>query len=152
VDPVLLAFLSRARSAHHRADAFEQQHQLEAAVAELVSVTRGPAPPGSYPEAREVLADTHARLADLRSRQGRFDEAEQEVEAGLELATGRTYFRGHLFEMRGLVHERRHRALDADGKHAEAEAAREAALRAFERAMRIQAEVIRGALGEQEDP
>jgi tetratricopeptide (TPR) repeat protein len=152
VDPVLLAFLSRARSAHHRADGFEEQNDLEAAVGALGEVIEGPVPAGPYPETREVAADTRARLADLRSRMGRFDEATRDLQAGLSLATERTYFRGHLFEVRGLVEERRSKALAEAGNESEAEAARKRALDAFEQAMDIQAEVIRDALGKERNP
>jgi hypothetical protein len=93
-----------------------------------------------------VLADTSARLADLRSQQGDFDEAARDVTAGLGLAPERTYFRGHLFEVKGLVEERRAKQLSASGQLAKAEAARTQALQAFEQAMQIQAEVIQQAL------
>ena len=107
VDPVLLAYLSRARSAHHRADLTEANDPKMATTA-LQQFVDGPLPPGgtSLAEVREVLADTHARLADLWSRQGEFDRAKQSVARGLELAREISYFRGHLFEVRGLVDER----------------------------------------------
>ena len=118
VDPALVAFLGRARAAHHRADLMEDRVELEPALAELAKVTEGPRSDraADFAEIREVLADTRARMADLESRLGRYDEAEREVEKGLGLATEVTYFRGHLFEVRGLVEERRSRAL---GKRAQ---------------------------------
>src|SRR3954468_20636569 len=66
VGPALLAFLSRSRAAHHRADAFEERSDLKGAEHELDAVIHGPKPacPGAA-EVREVLADTHARLGDL---------------------------------------------------------------------------------------
>ena len=67
--------------------------------------------------------------------------------SGLELATERTYFRGHLFEVEGLVEERRAGRLARDGDAAGADAARQRALVAFEQAMAIQGEVIQRALG-----
>ena len=113
VEPTLVAFLSRARAAHHRADLLEDQVELEPALAELGKVTGGPMADraADFAEIREVLADTRARMADLESRLGRYDEAEREIAKGLELATEVTYFRGHLFEVRGLVEERQSRAL-----------------------------------------
>jgi tetratricopeptide (TPR) repeat protein len=152
VDPTLLAFLSRARSAHHLADQHEEDNQLEPAIAALDQVIQGPIPGGSAPpaEAREVLADTRARLADLESRRGRFDDASKHVERGLEQAREVTYFRGHLFEVRGLVEERRAKALREKGDTAGADAAKKRALDAFEQSMDIQAEVIGGALGEED--
>jgi hypothetical protein len=133
VEPTLVAFLGRARAAHHRADLLEDKLELEQALAELGKVTGGPMADRAveFAEIREVLADTRARMADLESRLGRPDEALREVAAGLELATEVTYFRGHLLEIRGLVEERRGRALA------------ERALDAFEQSMTVQAEVIR---------
>ena len=106
IDPALLAFLSRARAAHHRADLLEADNQLDPAARELSSVTDGPLPPGgpSLPEVREVLADTLARRADLSSRLGRHDAATADVDRGLTLATEVSYFRGHLFEEIGRAH------------------------------------------------
>ena len=150
VDPALLAFLSRARSAHHRADVLEEQGKLGPAIAQLGKVTEGPRPRGQqphpHPEVQEVLADTRARVADLKSRLGKFDEAMQEVKVGLGLARQLSYFRGHLFEVRGLVEERRAKTLKEQGDAPAAEAAKQRALSAFEQAMEIQAEVIRQAV------
>jgi tetratricopeptide (TPR) repeat protein len=145
IDPALLAFLSRARAAHHRADAFEEKNQLSRALEELGRILAGPQPRAAQPyaEVQEVLADTRARRADLRSRLGAYELALKDVEAGLALAPGPTYFRGHLFEVRGLVEERQSKALNEAGNHAAAAQARERALEAFEQAMKIQAEVIR---------
>ncbi len=109
IDPALLAFLSRARAAHHRADLLESDDLLEPAARELSAIVDGPLPPSgaSLPEVREVLADTLARRADLSSRLGRHDAAAADVDRGLSLATEISYFRGHLFEVQGLVEERR---------------------------------------------
>jgi len=145
IDPTLLAFLSRSRAAHHRADAFEEKAQLQRALAELDRIVDGPLPQADQPyvEVGEVLADTRARMADLRSQLGEHDRALRDVEAGLRLASGPTYFRGHLFEVRGLVEERRAKALRESGNDDAAEQARRQALTAFEQAMKIQEEVIR---------
>ena len=149
VDPTLLAFLSRARSAHHLADQHEADEQLEPAIQALDKLIDGPIPGGKepLPEAREVLADTRARLADLESRRGRFDEGAAHVERGLEQARETTYFRGHLFEVRGLVEERRAKSLRESGDTGAADAAKKRALDAFEQSMEIQAEVIQKAVG-----
>jgi hypothetical protein len=150
VDPALLAFLSRARSAHHIADGAEEQNDLGRAVEVLRGLVAGPFPGGSVqgaaPEVREVLSDTRARLADLESRRGNFDEAARDVDDGLELARETTYFRGHLFEVRGLVEERHAKALEKEEKPADATAAKKRALDAFEESMKIQAEVIKKAV------
>lgn len=145
VDPVLLAFLSQARSAHHVADAHEATGDGAAAMRALQGLLAGAKPPASAPEVDEVLADTRARLADLLSRAGRFDQADVEISQGLASAKTASYFRGHLFEVRGLVEERREKALRAAGRGQEADQAQKRALSAYEEAMKIQAEVIRAA-------
>jgi tetratricopeptide (TPR) repeat protein len=154
VDPALLAFLSRAKSAHHQADIYESDEQLDEAIRALQALVDGPAPGGSGgetpPEVREVLADTLARLADLKSQLGRFDPASDDVERGLGLARETTYFRGHLFEVRGLVEERRSKSLAEQGQGDTAEQAKKRALDAFEKSMTIQAEVIKKAVPEED--
>jgi hypothetical protein len=145
VDPTLLAFLSRARAAHHLADQAEAARDLGRAVQSLTQVTEGPLPPGSAaeaPEVREVLADTLARLADLTSQLGDHAAAARHLDRGLVLVPTPTYFRGHLFEVRGLVEERNATELERRGETAPAAAAKARALEALEAAMKIQAEVI----------
>jgi hypothetical protein len=147
VDPTLLAFLSRARAAHHLADQAEASHDLVAALKALRQVTDGPRPLGNAagaPEVNEVLADTLAREADLESQRGDHDAASRLVEQGLGLVPTTTYFRGHLFEVRGIAEERRAAKLAAEGSQADAAKAKARALEALEEAMRIQAEVISG--------
>jgi tetratricopeptide (TPR) repeat protein len=146
IDPVLLAFLGRARAAHHAADAHEERGDLAAAEKTLAELVSGPVPGGARPppEAREVIADARARMADLESKLGKFDDALREVERGLERVPETSYFRGHLFEVRGLIEERRQKTLEERGDRAAAEQARQRALQAFEESMRIQSEVIRG--------
>lgn len=145
VDPALLAFLSKARSAHHAADLQESAGDAAAALRALNGLVSGAVPAGSSPEVDEVLADTRARIADLLSQGGRFDEADREIGQGLEHAQAPTYFRGHLFEVRGLLEERREKALRSKGHGQEADQARDRSLGAYEEAMKIQAEVIGSA-------
>lgn len=149
VDPILLAFLSKARAAHHSADVFEASGDMTGAIAELDALTRSARPGGDKPlaEVSEVLSDTHARLADLQSGRGQFDAAIEHVDLGLKLATNVTYFRGHLFEVKGLVEERRAKSLDQSGEADKAREARKAAISAFDEAVRIQDQVILEALG-----
>lgn len=142
VDPALLAFLSQARSAHHVADAREASGDAAAALRALRALTDATKPPGRSPEVDEVLADTRARMADLLSQAGQFDEADAAIVAGLENASATTYFRGHLFEVQGAVEERREKALRVKGHGQEADRARERSLAAYEEAMKIQARVI----------
>jgi tetratricopeptide (TPR) repeat protein len=146
VDATLLAFLSQARSAHHVADAREASGDVAGAVATLRTVVDAVKPPGGAPEVEEVLADTRARLADLLGQQGHFDEADAAIAAGLQNAPAPTYFRGHLFEVRGAVEERREKALRAQGQNQKADEARERSLAAYEEAMKIQAQVIQGVI------
>ena len=145
VDPLLLAFLSRARAAHHLADDQESSGDLNAALQPLAELASGPFPhPSSAdlaPEVREVLADTRARLADLRSRLGAYDQAIGDVQAGLEYARDPNYFRGHLLETEGLVEERRAKALETENPGASA-AARKRAIDLLEQAMAVQSKVI----------
>jgi hypothetical protein len=149
VGPALLAFLSRSRAAHHRADAREEKNDLAGAETELGAILSGPKPPcPSAAEVREVVADTRARLADLRSRRGDFAAAVADVTQGLELVPEQSYFRGHLVEVRGLVEERHAKALAAAGDSAGARAAEERAMAAFQEAMQIQSAVIERATPE----
>ncbi|HEX9621498.1 MAG TPA: hypothetical protein VF989_15245 [Polyangiaceae bacterium] len=142
VDAELLAFLGRARSAHHAADQLERRSDTAAAIVKLKQVTSGPRPKTRHAEVREVLADTLARIADLEGRRGDFEVALEHIEEGLGLAPAPSYFQGHLFEVRGLVEERRANTLKENGQEAEAAKATERALEAFEQAMKIQARVI----------
>ena len=148
VDPVLMSFIGSARAAHHLADGREEQGDLGGAESALSSLLKGPLPPKrDAAEVREVLADTRARIADLRSRRGDFEGALTDVDRGLELVPETSYFRGHLFETRGLIEERRTKALSEAGDAPGAAKARERALAAFEEAMRTQQAVIRAGGG-----
>ncbi len=151
VDPVLVAFLGRARAAHHRADILEDRKDLAGAARVLSELVAPNSKSPDRPEAREVIADTHARLADLKSRLGQFDAAEGEVRAGMTLAKDTSYFRGHLFEMQGLVAERRAKQLRASGDDVAAKKFEDEALQAFERAMSVQQEVIQTTLSDAGD-
>lgn len=147
VDPALMSFLSRARAAHHLADN-QEQGQSAQALATLRSVLSGPRP-GSpnhlAAEVREVLADTSARVADIESQLDQFENATQTLLDALAWVPDASYYRGHLFEVLGLVEERRTRALERQGNVKEAASARDRAMAAFEESMKIQAEVIRNA-------
>lgn len=148
VDPLLLAFLSRARAAHHLADAHESAGDLRQATEPLAALVKGPLPPTNSgdlaPEVHEVLADTEARLADLRSRTGAFEQAVADVVAGLEHAREPNYFRGHLLETQGLVEERHAQALEKRDPD-QAAALRKRAIGLLEQAMTVQAGVLAAA-------
>jgi tetratricopeptide (TPR) repeat protein len=141
-----MAWLSKARTLHHLADLGENEGAVDRAIAPLEQLVGGMTPPGPSPEVDEVLADTYARLAELRARKGELDRAEADVVKGLERAPGKTYFRGHLLEVRGLVYEKLSASLAKAGKGAEAEEARQKAMRASLEAVQLQDEVIAGTL------
>lgn len=148
VDPALLAFLSKARAAHHQADLAEDAKDTRRALAALGQITAGPLPGGTPvpAEVAEVIADARARLADLESSTGDFDTALREIEAGLAYAVTPTHFRGHLFEVKGIVLERRIAALKEKGDSKAAEQVKGEAISAFNEAIEIQNKVIEGAL------
>jgi len=148
VDPILLAWLSKARTLHHLADLAEGDGSSDQAIASLEQLVGGVLPPGQPAEAIEVMADTYARLAELRARGGDYERADRDVQSGLKLAPGSTYFRGHLLEVRGLVYEKQSAELEKAGRTADARQARAKALSASLEAVRIQDEVIKGALGD----
>lgn len=150
VDPRLLAFLSLARAAHHDADLAVETGDRASAVASLDRVVRAPWPGKKPPEVVEVMADTLARKADIESEDGKFEEAARDVADGIALATEPTHFRGRLFEVRGLVEERRAKALEEKGDTESAGRARKAAKESFLQAMDIQEDVIGRALKQKE--
>ena len=88
VDPLLLAFLSRARSAHHLADDFEGAGDLTAAPRRSNVSSRArchaPTAQSSLPRCAKCWPTRYARLADLHSRQGAFDRALEDVQVGPE--------------------------------------------------------------------
>jgi hypothetical protein len=148
VDPTLLAFLSKARAAHHEADLAEDGGDVRGAIAALDGLVKGVRPGGAHPrpEVAEVIADTRARLADLRSASGDFAAASADIEDGLRLAPTPTHLRGHLLEVRGVVEERRSKSLKEKGDATAAERARQDAMRAFQEAIEVNDEVISHAL------
>ena len=148
VDPALLAFLSKARAAHHQADLAEDDKDPARALAAVEKITAGPFPGGTPvpAEVAEVVADAWARLADLHSASGNVDAALREIDAGLAYAVTPTHFRGHLFEVKGIVLERRHAALKDKGDAKGAERVKGEAITAFNEAIEIQNKVIEGAL------
>lgn len=148
VDVALMAFLSEARALHHAANVHEAQRDPADAIAELERLVAAPRPhaPRRVPEVEEVLADTHARLAELRLGGKDFSGAAREVEAGLEHAPDPTYFRGHLFEVEGLLEEAHAAALTDAGKGDEAKRARERALAALRQAVAIQEKVVESSI------
>jgi hypothetical protein len=146
----VVAWLSKARAMHHAADLAEDQGDVDRAITMLDELGRGPRPPGT--EIDEVLADTHARVAELKTRKGDFDGAMGDTRAGLALAKEPTYFRGHLHEVLGLVLERRAKDAAKRGDEGAAAALRREAIAASLEAVRIQDEVIRRTLSDAGGP
>ncbi len=150
VDVDLLAFLSMARARHHEANLDESSGDLDGAIAalgQLVAAPR-PHPDEKVPEVEEVLADTYARMADLRLKKNDVSGASKDVQAGLEHATEPTYFRGHLLEVYGIVEEARTAELADAGKSDEAEKAKAHAKQLLRQAVDIQERVIGKTLGD----
>jgi|HubBroStandDraft_6_1064221.scaffolds.fasta_scaffold1062412_2 hypothetical protein len=144
IDAPLMAFLSAARALHHEADLRETSGDVTGAISSLERLVSLPAP-GAV-EVDEVLADAHARLAELRLGKGDLDGASHDVQEGLRRVQGPTYFRGHLLEIQGLVEEARAASLADAGRADEAARARTTAMGVLEEAVRVQQQVIEHAL------
>jgi hypothetical protein len=148
VDTEIMAFLSEARALHHEANLKEDAGDVAGAVSamERLVAARRPHPERKAPEVEEVLADAHARLAELRLKKGDLEGAAGAVKSGLEHVAEATYFRGHLVEVQGLVEEARAAQL-ADAGNAEGAAkAREHAIQLLEEVVKIQDQVIQRSL------
>ncbi len=153
LDTPVMAFLSEARARHHEASVLESKGDAAGAVAALRKLASAPVPhPGTrVPEVDEVLADTHARIAELLLGQGgdaNLAAASDEIRAGLEHAPEPTYFRGHLLEVDGIVEEARAATLADAGKKDDAERARGRALARLHEAVEIQERVIADSIGD----
>jgi len=149
IDTEVMAYLSEARALHHAANLREDANDLPGAVASLEQLVhaRKPHETEKVPEIEEVLADTYARMAELRLRQKDVAGAEADARAGLEHAPDPTYFRGHLLEVSGVVEETRAAALADAGQAEKAETARRRALDLLGQAVRVQDQVVTRSLG-----
>jgi tetratricopeptide (TPR) repeat protein len=150
VDTDVMAYLSKARALHHEANAHEGSGDVASAIGALERLVASPIPHPERPapEIEEVLADTHARLAELRAQKGDLDGALRDVEAGLAHAPTPSYFRGHLLEVQGVLYEQRAAVLRDAGKTEEAEQAKARAVKLLQEAVQIQDEVIQRSLGD----
>jgi hypothetical protein len=144
VDTMLMAYLSKARSLHHQADMREEEGDVKGAVAALEKLTGTPVPGGAMPmqEAQEVLADTFARMAELRAQLGELEAAERDVQQGLLRAPKVSFFEGHLIEVRGVIEQKRAKALSERGDKEASERERRKAFEDFDLAVRLQDQVI----------
>jgi hypothetical protein len=148
VDVEVMAFLSEARALHHDANVREQTDDVNGAIAALDRLThaRRPHEGSLVPEVEEVLADTHARIAELRLRSGDLDGASKDIKAGMAHAPDPTYFRGHLLEVDGIIEEARAASLADAGKKDDAQKARSRALELLHEAVLVQEKVIQHSL------
>lgn len=149
VDTELLAYLSAARALHHQADLKRQNGDVPGAVLAMQKLLSAPRPHDGrpVPEIEEVLADAHARLAELELERGNVLAAGDAAKGGLAHAPDVSYFRGHLVEMQGLVEEARAAELADAGKPEEAAKARGQAIQLLEEVVRIQEQVIQRSVG-----
>lgn len=150
VDLEVMAFLSEARSLHHEANLHEAARDDRAALASLDKLTKAPRPhpEKTIPEIEEVLADTYARIAEIRLRDGDTTGAAKDVEEGTKHAKDDSYFKGHLLEVGGIVQEARAAELTDAGKTADADDAKKRALALLHQAVEVQDKVIRASLGQ----
>ncbi len=147
IDPSSMSFLSAARALHHQADMMEDAGNPREAIEALERARTMPR--GSLTrEMREVLADTTARIAELRLQLGEVEQAQKSIAEGLTFADQPGYFRGHLLEVRGRVLEAEAKKLKADGHLALAETKRREALLSFDEAVRMHEDVIRSRLAD----
>ena len=150
IDTDVMAFLSAARARHHEANLKEDAGDLPGAldaIQKLVAM-KTPHPGAIVVEVEEVLADAHARLAELRLKTKDIDGAARDATKGLAHAAGPTYFRGHLLEVLGIAEEERAKELDLAGKADDAKQARARAIQLFHEVVGIQSQVIERSLGD----
>jgi tetratricopeptide (TPR) repeat protein len=149
IDTDVMAYLSEARALHHAANLKEDANDLAGAVAALEELVHAKKPHETerVPEVEEVLADTYARMAELRLRQKDVAGAEADARSGLQHAPDPTYFRGHLLEVSGVVEETRAAVLADAGQTEQASAARKRALDLLDQAVKVQDQVVTRSLG-----
>jgi hypothetical protein len=152
VDLDVMAFLSEARALHHETNVHEESGDVRAGIASLDRLVHAKRPREGtkVPEVEEVLADTYARLAELRLRSGDVEGASREVREGMTHAPETTYFRGHLLEVDGIVEEARGANLADAGKREEAQKARVHAIERLREAVEVQEKVITTSLASQD--
>jgi tetratricopeptide (TPR) repeat protein len=114
-------WIGGAGRAHAEADALERSGNLERAGDLLQDLVSRPVPAGVAPQdARAVLQDTYARLANLALKRGKPADALHFADEGLRLGEAQDVFASSLRAFRG-------RALEALGRDAEAAREYEAA-------------------------
>ncbi len=114
-------WIGEAWRAHAEADILERSGDLERAGDLLQDLVSRPVPAGVAPQdARAVLQDTYARLANVALKRGKPADALHSADAGLQLGEAQDVFASSLRAFRG-------RALEALGRDAEAAREYEAA-------------------------
>jgi hypothetical protein len=153
IDTDVMAYLSLARSLHHEANLSEDARDVPGAILPLEHLVRAPKPHEGtkVPEVEEVLADTYARMAELRLRTSDLTAAEADIREGLTHAPDPTYFRGHLLEVMGIIDEARASTLADAGQGALAEQARSKARELLKQAVAVQEEVLAHATADAND-
>jgi hypothetical protein len=148
IDLDVMAFLSEARALHHEANLREASNDDKGAIISLEKLTKAarPHPDKTIPEVEDVLADTYARTAEIRLRDGDIDGGARDVKEGMTHVQADTYFHGHLLEVGGIIEEARAASLSDAGKTAEADVAKKRALDFLHQAVDIQDQVIRSSL------
>jgi hypothetical protein len=149
IDTDVMAYLSEARALHHQANLSEDARDIPGAIAPLERLVQAKKPHDGtkIPEVEEVLADTLARLAELRLRSSDLPGAEAAIHQGLGHAPEPTYFRGHLLEIEGVIAETRASTLADAGHTAEADQARARARDLLNQAVSIQEQVLSHTTG-----
>jgi len=154
IDTDVMAYLSEARALHHQANLSEDSRDVPSAIVPLERLVHAKKPHEgtTVPEVEEVLADTYARLAELRLRTGNLAGAESDAHAGLAHAPEPTYFRGHLLEIQGIIAETRAADFADAGRAAAAEQLRSRARELLNQAVKIQEEVLAHATDDAGSP
>ena len=129
----LMLSLGQARNYHHKADVLESEGKIDQAVVAVASVLDIPFPEGAS-ESEDVILDTRARLAKLKVRQGKLDEAMALVDEGIAISTRQSFFLANLHTVRGEIFEAK-AALETDQEKLR-EAKREA-IEAFDASIQI---------------
>lgn len=140
----LMLALAQAKNFHHRAKVFMADGNPTEAKSSVRRILSLRFPPNA-PEAEDVRADARALLAKLMMGAQELDEAARVVDEGLADSTRDSFFVANLYTVKGELHEAMAKAAAAQGPGNEATATehRREAIRAFDRAIAINAAIQR---------
>jgi len=110
LDEALMVTLLKAKNFHHKANVYEMNGRIAKAAAEIGKILTIKFPVDA-PEAVDAVLDARARLAKLKMRLGKHDEAMKIVDAGLKAAKRDSFFKANLYTVKGQLHEARAHAL-----------------------------------------